>query len=163
MPMLPRSLPPRVHPHGQGASLDFPVAGDQEERDTLDGVLADFRSQPSRSSSPFPPEAPDFSGFPQLSGNIGLLPVGDSHHPALYWSASQVGSFPAWCSIKIPVKRSKRAEHGPVQHHRGVLLAVLADEGRSQARAGRLKSTCGAPHCQSRPMASRSTNSSFGP
>src|ERR1044072_6909413 len=30
-------------------------------------------------------------------------------------------------------------------------------------RSGRLKSTCVVPHCQSRPMASRSTYSNFGP
>jgi len=29
---------------GQGAPLDFPVAGDQEERDTLNCVLADFKA-----------------------------------------------------------------------------------------------------------------------
>ena len=31
------------------------------------------------------------------------------------------------------------------------------------SRSGSTKSTCSVPHCQSRPMASRSTNSSLGP
>ena len=33
----------------------------------------------------------------------------------------------------------------------------------ASSRSGRMKSTCSVPHCQSRPIASRSTNSSFGP
>ena len=54
------------------------------------------------------------------------------------------------------------AEDGAVQHHRPPAAPSSATYSAS-SRSGSTKSTCKVPHCQSRPIASRSTNSSLGP
>jgi hypothetical protein len=56
----------------------------------------------------------------------------------------------------------ERTDNGAVDHHRLLLLGVLVDV-EAPKRSGRLKSTCVVPHCQSRPMASFSVYSNFGP
>ncbi len=52
--------------------------------------------------------------------------------------ASQVGSAPAYCSIRMPIKRVRLRPHdGPVYHYRPVFLAIAACIGQSRnARAG---------------------------
>ena len=47
--------------------------------------------------------------------------------------ASQVGNAPAKCSIRMAMKRSKRAEDRAVEHDRAVLGVVLADVGEVEA------------------------------
>ena len=67
--MLPRSLP-AARAYGQGAPLDFTVAGDQEERDTFNCVLADFKAYLLIPQVRFYSKPLISSGFPQLPGNI---------------------------------------------------------------------------------------------
>ena len=45
----------------------------------------------------------------------------------------------------------------------GVCLLPSSPMYVAPRRPGMLRSTCNVPHCQSRPIASRSTNSIFGP
>jgi hypothetical protein len=62
----------------------------------------------------------------------------------------------------MPMKRSNEPKDRAVQHDRAVLLPVLADIFRAQP-VGQVGSAWKVPHCHSRPMASVSLKSSFGP
>jgi hypothetical protein len=53
-------------------------------------------------------------------------------------------------------------EDGAVDHHRHLTAVVLGDVAGVE-RSGIEKSTWMVPHCQARPMLSRSVNSIFGP
>ena len=76
--------------------------------------------------------------------------------------ASHSGKLPGVVLDQDADEALERAEDGAVDHHRRVLLAIRADiEGAEPLR--QVESTWKVPHCQSRPMASRRTNSSFGP
>jgi len=69
--------------YGQGAPLDFPVAGDQEERDTLYCVLADFKAYLLIPQVRFYPKPLIFQVFRNFKA-IFLLSLGNSHHHGLY-------------------------------------------------------------------------------
>src|SRR5258708_11939245 len=117
--------------YGQGAPLDFPVAGDQEERDTFNCVLADFKAYlliPQVRFYPKPLISQVFRNFQA----IFLLSFGNSHHHGL--DRSQPGrQFAGMVFDQNPDKSLQRPKHRPVQHDRGVLLAVFADVGRAEA------------------------------
>src|SRR6202011_511549 len=117
--------------YGQGASLDFPVAGDQEERDTFYCVLADFKAYlliPQVRFYPKPLISQVFRNFQA----IFLLSVGNSHHHGLY-RGQPCRQFAGMVFDQNPDKSLQRPKHRTVQHDRGVLLAVFADIARAEA------------------------------
>src|ERR1700722_13278346 len=118
--------------YAQGAPLDFPVAGHQEERDTLYCVLADFKAYlliPQVRFYPKPLISQVFRNFKA----IFILSVGNSHHHGLY-RGQPSRQFAGMVLDQNPDKTLQRPKHCPVQHHRGVLLAVFAYVGRAKAR-----------------------------
>src|SRR3984957_6105929 len=117
--------------YGQGAPLDFPVAGDQKERDTLNCVLADFKAYLLIPQVRFDPKPLIFQVFRNFQA-IFVLSVGNSHHHGLY-RGQPSRQFARVVLDQNADKPLQRAEHSPVQHDRGVLLAVLADVAGAEA------------------------------
>jgi hypothetical protein len=76
--------------------------------------------------------------------------------------ASQAGSAPACCSIRMPMKRSRLPTMARCSITGWWRLPVLGHVLGVQP-LGIEKSTCIVPHCQGRPIASFSVYSIFGP
>src|SRR5258706_13816959 len=104
--------------YGQGAPLDFPVAGDQEERDTLYCVLADFKAYLLIPQVRFYPKPLIFQVFRNFKA-IFLLSLGNSHHHALY-RGQPSRQFARMGLDQNPDKSLSYPEHRPVQTNRGV-------------------------------------------
>src|SRR5258706_10578673 len=117
--------------YGQGAPLDFPVAGDQEERDTFNCMLADFKAYLLIPQVRFYPKPLIFQVFRNFEA-IFLLSFGNSHHHGLY-RGQPSRQFAGMVFDQNPDKPLQRPKHRPVQHDRGVLLAVFTDIRRAEA------------------------------
>src|SRR3984957_10046291 len=117
--------------YGQGAPLDFPVAGDQEERETFNCVLTDFKAYlliPQVRFYPKPLISQVFRNFQA----VFLLSFGNSHHHGLYRSQPS-RQFAGMVFDQNPDKSLQGPKHCPVQHDRRVLLAIFAYIGRAEA------------------------------
>src|SRR5271170_642545 len=94
--------------YGQGATLDFPVACDQEERDAFYCVLADFKAYlliPQVRFYPKPLISQVFRNFQA----VFLLSVGNSHHHGLDRSQPS-GQFAGMVFDQNPDKSLQRAK-----------------------------------------------------
>ena len=104
---------------------DFPVARDQQVRDPLQGVFADFKADLLVSQICFDPKPLIFQEFSGLPHVFGLL-LGDIHDDRLH--RREPGGQPAGVVLDQDAEKTlQRAEDRPVQHDRRVLLAVLVD------------------------------------
>src|SRR3989344_5308740 len=118
--------------HGQGTFLRFLLAHHQQIRDTLQGMLADFKANFLVSQVGFDPPAVFYQGFFKLA-SIVLLLIRDGQNDRLH-RGQPGGQRPGMLLNQNADKTLQRAQNSPVQHDRDLLAAVFGDISGTQSR-----------------------------